>query len=248
MKRSRPPLGFTLIELLVVISIVALLIAILLPALNGAREAARNVACLSNVRQSGTAMLTYASDHDGEFMEEVWRPGGYMTRNTVGSQLYQRGYLSSSEAFSCPEWERLRQKQFFERYYSWTYTSDEERELGHTWGYAFPRYLYGDASGGNQINDVAERSGRSFSTIGMFADSVRPRFFNFDSTEPSQRGGSGFNADFRHGIDNLERSWLNIVMLDGSARNAPYADWIVTSKRRTEFVLPQAFFRSSDDW
>ncbi len=54
--------AFTLIELLVVISIIALLIAILLPALGSARESARQSACLSNNRQHGVAITTYAVD------------------------------------------------------------------------------------------------------------------------------------------------------------------------------------------
>ncbi|MFA9477380.1 type II secretion system protein [Phycisphaerales bacterium AB-hyl4] len=55
--------AFTLIELLVVISIIALLIAILLPALSQAREVARDVGCMSNLRQIGLYLRMYIDDH-----------------------------------------------------------------------------------------------------------------------------------------------------------------------------------------
>ena len=55
--------AFTLVELLVVIGILAILIALLLPSLNNAREAARRVNCLSNVRQLTAATLMYAAEN-----------------------------------------------------------------------------------------------------------------------------------------------------------------------------------------
>ena len=58
-----PPRAFTLVELLVVVAIVATLASLLLPALAGARSAAQEAACASNVRQLALANDLYALDH-----------------------------------------------------------------------------------------------------------------------------------------------------------------------------------------
>jgi len=88
--------GFTLIELLVVIAIIGILAAILFPVFATAREKARSVACLSNLKQIGLAITQYEEDYD----EKV--PCGIGLDAALGwaGQIYP--YVKSTQVFLCP--------------------------------------------------------------------------------------------------------------------------------------------------
>jgi prepilin-type N-terminal cleavage/methylation domain-containing protein/prepilin-type processing-associated H-X9-DG protein len=91
--------AFTLIELLVVIAIITILAAILFPVFAQVRDKARQTACLSNMKQLGTAQSMYAQDYD-ETMPKAYHalPDG----SDYPWYLQVQPYVRNTAIFRCP--------------------------------------------------------------------------------------------------------------------------------------------------
>jgi prepilin-type N-terminal cleavage/methylation domain-containing protein len=113
-KRESRPTAFTLIELLVVIAIIAILAAMLLPALRRAKAKGQRAACISNLKQIGTAFTIYLDDHEDRFADrrdlKSSLPGGYRPwtswppsdPRTGWANIVLKGSGTTDPVWSCP--------------------------------------------------------------------------------------------------------------------------------------------------
>jgi prepilin-type N-terminal cleavage/methylation domain-containing protein/prepilin-type processing-associated H-X9-DG protein len=242
--------GFTLVELLVVVGLIAVLLSLLMPALGRVRSAANATACLSNLRQMGTAWQMYIAENRGRLPDYV---NSTPATPDVAWQSYWLGILDRyrvrGETLLCPAanepipYNQLR-RGVGNAAYAWTgkYQTPGSparlnAEIYRDSSYGYNRYLTApgsDGGGGFGADGNATKltAVRPLCNVPVFMDSVyldtrpEPATINSMPEPPPNLQGNFQRFPLEHWKFLIARHGrgINVYMADGSARRIGLED------------------------
>ena len=215
---------FTLIELLVVIAIIAILASMLLPALGKAREKAKQIDCLTKMKQIGLGFIGYQDDYDDYYVPFAWEAS---TTMNWAYCLKKNEYVPDPALYKCSSATMLTSIYTNGPSDATALPDNSSRYLYITMGYNYDRgFGRTNYTGAAKYRPAKKSQVKNISNKILLGDSHN----NVSNKEYGNSGISGVDPTVQNGtLHDRHNGAANILFADGHAgsmKNAENTSWV----------------------